>query len=119
MGKQSYRDGHKKIDEEGNRPGLNIQFSCLYVLSSVHLLTVSGFHNHSKWNLLFLFRDDWTPLTADDIVILEVRNSPDGGVDVTFYVKSESASDTTQVLPYDVVEASVQVSFKYCRFEQF
>ena len=80
---------------------------------------MSDFHNHSKWNLLFLFRDDWTPLTTDDIVILEVRNSPDGGIDVTFYVKSESASDTTQVLPYDVVEASVQVSYKYCRFEQF
>ena len=60
-------------------------------------------------HLLILFlRDDWTPITTDDVVILEVTNNSDEGIDVSFYIMMQSES--TQVLQYDVVERSIEVS---------
>ena len=60
-------------------------------------------------HLLILFlRDDWIPITTDDVVILEVTNNSEGGIDVSFYIMIQSGS--TQVLQYDVVERSIEVS---------
>ena len=57
--------------------------------------------------ILFL-RDDWIPITMDDVVILEVTNNSEGGIDVSFYIMIQSGSK--QVLQYDVVERSIEVS---------
>ena len=60
-------------------------------------------------HLLILFlRDDWILITTDDVVILEVTNNSEGGIDVSFYIMIQSGS--TQVLQYDVVERSIEVS---------
>ena len=57
--------------------------------------------------ILFL-RDDWIPITTDNVVILEVTNNSEGGIDVSFYIMIQSGS--TQVLQYDVLERSIKVS---------
>ena len=60
-------------------------------------------------HLLILFlRDEWILITTDDVVILEVTNNSEGGIDVSFYIMIQSGS--TQVLQYDVVERSIEVS---------
>ena len=58
--------------------------------------------------MVFLhIRDEWKPVTDNDVVILDVRNKPDGGVDVSFYFKTRSA--TTQVLQLEAIESSIEV----------
>ena len=54
--------------------------------------------------ILFL-RDDWIPVTMDDVVILEVTNNTEGGIDVSFYIMIQNG-----VLQYDVLERSIKVS---------
>ena len=57
--------------------------------------------------ILFV-RDDWIPITTADVIILEVTNNSEGGIDVSFYIMIQSGSK--QVLQYDVVERSIEVS---------
>ena len=41
----------------------------------------------------------------DDVVILEVTNNTEGGIDVSFYIMIQNG-----VLQYDVLERSIKVS---------
>ena len=81
------------------------QFICNLQFNEVEKYWNVKFSLHLS--ILFL-RDDWIPVATDDVVILEVTNNTEGGIDVSFYIMIQSGS--TQVLQYDVVERSIKVS---------